>query len=166
MGRPAEARLPQVRHRHGARGGVFIAQAAHESGGFTRLEEDLNYSTKRLCEVWPKRFTPSLAAECAYKPEKIANIVYADRMGNGPPQSGDGSATAAAACFQLTGKRNYAACALALQTDLRMMPEYLATPDGAAMSRRGSSMRTGSTRWRQRRASRTRRGGSMGACSG
>jgi putative chitinase len=112
----------------------FVSQAAHESGGFTRLEENLNYSTNRLCEVWPKRFTPSLAAECAYKPEKIANIVYADRMGNGPPQSGDGSRYRGRGIFQLTGKRNYAACALALQTDLRVMPEFLLTPDGAALS--------------------------------
>lgn len=112
----------------------FIAQAAHESGGFTRIEENLNYSARRLCEVWPKRFTPALAAQCERSPEKIANLVYADRMGNGPPQSGDGSRYRGRGLFQLTGKRNYADCAFGLQMDLRDLPAYLTTVEGAAMS--------------------------------
>lgn len=112
----------------------FLSQAAHESAGFTRLSENLNYSANRLREVWPKRFTPALAAQCARNPQKIANIVYANRMGNGPPESGDGWRYRGAGLFQVTGKRNQAACAEALGIPLAALPDHLRTPDGAAMS--------------------------------
>jgi putative chitinase len=112
----------------------FIAQAAQESAGFCRLDENLNYSAERLQAVWPKRFTPTLAFACARNPERIANVVYADRMGNGPPESGDGWRYRGAGLFQLTGKNNQAACAKALGIPLDQFPDYLRTLEGAAMS--------------------------------
>jgi putative chitinase len=65
---------------------AFIAQCAHESMGFTRLEEDLDYSASRLMQVWPGRFKSiQLAVLYAHNPEALANFVYANRMGNGSP---------------------------------------------------------------------------------
>ena len=72
------------------RSAMFLAQCAHESAGFTRLEENLNYSAEGLLKTWPKRFDATMAQEYAHKPELIANRVYALRMGNGDPSSGDG----------------------------------------------------------------------------
>ena len=114
---------------------AFIAQAAHESAGFTRLEENLNYRAKRLMEVWPKRF-PTLAVANRYagKPEALANYVYANRLGNGPESSGDGWRFRGAGLFQLTGRANHARCAAALGVPLNQFPAYLRTPMGAAMS--------------------------------
>lgn len=112
----------------------FLAQGAHESGGFRLLEENLNYRAARLCQVWPKRFTPALAAQCAGRPEQIANWVYADRMGNGPPESGDGWRFRGAGVFQLTGRRNHAACAEDLGVPLAEFPAFLRTDEGAALS--------------------------------
>ena len=91
---------------------AFLAQCAHESGDFTVLEENLNYSAKGLAATWPKRF-PSEAAAAPYNrnPEAIANKVYADRMGNGPESSGDGWKHRGRGAIQLTGKSNYQAFA-------------------------------------------------------
>jgi len=112
----------------------FIGQCAHESEHFKFLEENLNYKAESLVRTWPHRFTPELAAECAHNPEKIANIAYADRMGNGPPSSGDGFAYRGRGLIQLTGKNNYTACGNALGLDLVSNPDFLATPQGAALS--------------------------------
>ena len=68
----------------------FLAQCAHESGGFVFLQENLNYRAESLSRVWPKYFPPSIAAQYAHNPEMIANRAYANRMGNGPEESGDG----------------------------------------------------------------------------
>lgn len=69
---------------------MFLAQTGHETGSLSRFEENLNYSKQGLLNTWPKRFTPELAEQCQRNPEKIACIVYADRMGNASPESGDG----------------------------------------------------------------------------
>ena len=87
---------------------MFLAQCGHESGGFTVYNENLNYSAKGLRGVFGKYFpTDALANQYARQPEKIANKVYANRMGNGPESSGDGWKYFGRGIIQLTGKSNY-----------------------------------------------------------
>jgi len=87
----------------------FLAQTAHESGGFSAFEEKLNYSAERLMAVWPNRFSSlSIAAAYAGNPERLANFVYAGRMGNGPPESGDGWRNRGGGMLQHTGADEYA----------------------------------------------------------
>ncbi|HCJ7396719.1 TPA: glycoside hydrolase family 19 protein, partial [Klebsiella pneumoniae] len=69
---------------------MFLAQVGHESQSLKRLVENLNYSAEGLLKTWPKRFTPAEAKQYAHQPERIANRVYANRMGNGLPDTGDG----------------------------------------------------------------------------
>lgn len=86
----------------------FFAQTAHETGGFRLFEESLNYSADRLLKVFPNYFrSNAMALAYARKPEKIANRVYANRMGNGDEQSGDGWKYRGRGAIQLTGKFNY-----------------------------------------------------------
>ena len=86
----------------------FLAQVAHESGGLKYSAENLNYSAQGLRSVFGKYFkTNDIAALYARKPEKIANRVYADRMGNGNEASGDGWKFRGRGLIQLTGKDNY-----------------------------------------------------------
>jgi putative chitinase len=88
----------------------FFAQTAHESGGFKAFSENLNYSAKGLRGVFRKYFpTDALANAYARQPMKIANRVYANRMGNGPEGSGDGWKYRGRGFLQLTGKNNYRA---------------------------------------------------------
>ena len=91
---------------------AFLAQCGHESGGWTVFEENLNYSAKGLMGIFKKYF-PDEATATAYQrqPEKIANKVYANRMGNGPESSGDGWKYRGRGPIQLTGKDNYRAFA-------------------------------------------------------
>ncbi|GAA0417113.1 glycoside hydrolase family 19 protein [Pseudomonas veronii subsp. inensis] len=111
---------------------AFIAQVGHESGQLTRLVENLNYSADGLMKTWPSRFDLVRATACARKPEQIANVVYADRMGNAGP--GDGWKYRGRGLIQVTGKTNYAACGEALGLDLINQPELLERPQYAAMS--------------------------------
>lgn len=114
---------------------AFVAQCAHESGGFKFLRENLNYRAASLRKVFPKYFpTDDLAAQYEKKPEKIANRVYASRMGNGPEESGDGWRYCGRGLIQLTGKDNYFWFAESIQTPLEEIPEYLATFEGAVQS--------------------------------
>jgi len=85
----------------------FFAQCAHESANFSRFEENLNYSADGLRSVFRKYFTPEQAAQYARQPERIANRVYANRMGNGPEISGDGWKFKGRGALQLTGRNNY-----------------------------------------------------------
>jgi putative chitinase len=85
----------------------FLAQCAHESGNFTVSVENLFYSAESLVKVFPKYFTAQTAPAYAKQPQKIANRVYANRMGNGPEQSGDGYRYCGRGYIQLTGKSNY-----------------------------------------------------------
>jgi putative chitinase len=90
----------------------FLAQCGHESGGWTVFEENLNYSAKGLVGIFKKYFpNEEVAAPYARKPEKIANRVYANRMGNGPEESGDGWTFRGRGPIQLTGRNNYTAFA-------------------------------------------------------
>jgi putative chitinase len=87
---------------------AFLAQCGHESGGWTVFEENLNYSAKGLVGIFRKYFpNEALAAQYARQPRKIANRVYANRMGNGPEESDDGWKFRGRGPIQLTGRNNY-----------------------------------------------------------
>lgn len=110
----------------------FLAQAAHECGGFSRFVENLNYSAPALLKTWPRHFpTREIARRYERKPEAIANRAYADRMGNGPEGSGDGWRFRGRGIFQLTGRDNYTAGGEALGLDLVANPELAAVPSNA-----------------------------------
>jgi putative chitinase len=114
---------------------AFLGQCAVESAGFRSLEEDLNYSVTRLCQVWPNRFPTAQAAEaCAFRPEGLANRVYANRMGNGDEASGDGWRFRGRGLIQITGRAEYQRFAWAMNLTLDQSVEHAATPDGAANS--------------------------------
>lgn len=114
---------------------AFLAQVGHESGEFRFVEENLNYSTNGLMKTWPARFpTQAIAAAYARRPEKIANKVYANRMGNGPESSGDGWRHRGAGLIQLTGKTNQGQAAQAFGIDLSEIGAWLRKPEGACRS--------------------------------
>lgn len=106
----------------------FLAQCGHESGGFKLTKENLNYSATGLKGTFSKYFKePGLAESYERKPEKIANKVYADRMGNGPESSGDGSKYCGRGYIQLTGKDNYTAFGKSINEDMTLTPEKVST---------------------------------------
>lgn len=112
----------------------FVAQTGHESGQFRLLVENLNYSAQALNSIFAKYFpTQALAAAYARKPEKIANRVYANRMGNGDESTGDGWAFRGHGLIQITGRTNTTAFAKAFNMTLADASAYLLTPEGAAM---------------------------------
>jgi putative chitinase len=114
---------------------AFIAQCSHESGGFRVLTENLNYKAAGLRRIFPKYFTTDeLAKQYEKQPSKIANRVYANRMGNGDESSGDPSRWIGRGLIQLTGKSNYQAFADSLEMKVEDVPDYLATFEGAAQS--------------------------------
>jgi putative chitinase len=143
---------PYVEHWHGAleqllpdydintpkRIAAFVAQCAHESGGFTAIKENLNYKAPTLRKLFNKYFpNDEIAALYASKPNKqeaIANRIYASRMGNGDENSGDGFRYCGRGLIQLTGKTNYQNFADSLEMRVEDVPEYLATFEGAAQS--------------------------------
>jgi putative chitinase len=114
---------------------AFLAQCGHESAGFTVLAENLNYSAEGLCKVFPKRF-PSVAASQPYhrQPEKIANKIYCDRMGNGTEASGDGYKFRGRGAIQLTGKDNYSRFSTSIGKSLDDTVKYCETLEGAICS--------------------------------
>jgi putative chitinase len=114
---------------------AFIAQCAHESGGFKFLKENLNYRAESLIKTFPKYF-PDMATAKSYEkqPEKIANRVYSNRMGNSDESSGDGFRYLGRGLIQLTGKNNYTIFAASIDTPLDQIPEYLQTFEGAVQS--------------------------------
>lgn len=107
--------VPRVAH--------FISQAAHESANFTKVEENLKYSAKRLVQVFPKYFNEETAQEYEYNPVKIASLVYANRMGNSDEDSHEGWEYRGRGYGQLTGKDNYK------QFDIEVPDNILAQPD-------------------------------------
>jgi len=114
---------------------AFIAQCAHESAGFKAIKENLNYKATSLLKVFPKYFkTAEQAERYAHNPEMIANLVYANRMGNGAEASGDGFRYCGRGLIQLTGHDNYQAFADSIDCDIDTLPEYLATFEGAVQS--------------------------------
>ena len=114
---------------------AFIGQCQHESSNFNTLEENLHYKSESLMKVWPSRFTNDLIAGAyANNPEKIANKVYAGRMGNGDEESGDGWKYHGRGLIQLTGKDNYGNCGSSLNLDLLGNPDLLLEPKYATLS--------------------------------
>jgi putative chitinase len=105
----------------------FLAQAGHESGGFKITTENLNYSAAGLQSIFKKYFTPESAKEYQRKPEKIANIVYANRMGNSTQASGEGYKFRGRGYIQLTGKDNYTAFDKTVEEDILANPDLVAT---------------------------------------
>ena len=129
----------------------FLSQCAHESGGFERLQENLNYSADGMAGIWPKRFAvlgpdkkpvkkdgknqPNKFALALHrKPEMIANVVYSGRKGNGPTESGEGWKYRGRGLKQLTGKTNHSNCSKGLGVDLVDNPDLLLEPIYAARS--------------------------------
>ena len=113
----------------------FVAQCAHESGNFVFIKENLNYKAASLMTVFKKYFpTADLAQQYEKRPERIANRVYANRMGNGDEASGDGWRFCGRGLIQLTGKDNYTFFAGSLNISVEEAAEYLATFEGAAQS--------------------------------
>ena len=129
-----EQLLPDYEINTPQRIAAFIAQCSHESGSFTTLKENLNYRAATLCKVFPKYFTETSAQSFAGKQEAIANRVYANRMGNGPEESGDGYRYCGRGLIQLTGKDNYQNFADSLEINIEELPEYLGTFEGAVQS--------------------------------
>jgi putative chitinase len=105
----------------------FLAQCGHESGGFRLTKENLNYSAKGLMGIFKKYFpTEAKAKEYERKPEKIANLVYGGRMGNGPEPTGDGAKYCGRGFIQLTGKDNYTAFGKSINEDIASNPQIVA----------------------------------------
>jgi len=127
--------LPEYEINTPQRVAAFLAQCAHESGGFIFLKENLNYKAASLRKVFPKYFPDdNIAAQYANKPQMIANRVYANRMGNGDEDSGDGYRYCGRGLIQLTGKDNYTFFAASLDIPIEEASEYLETFEGAVQS--------------------------------
>jgi putative chitinase len=119
----------------------FLAQIGHESGGGATMEENLNYSAARMAQVWPGRFAVNskakplvpnaLAKSLDRNPQGLANNVYANRMGNGPPASGDGFRFRGRGLIQLTGRDGYDNVGKAAGIDLIAAPERASAPADA-----------------------------------
>jgi len=106
----------------------FLAQTGHESGGFKATTENLNYGAKGLLTIFKKYFpTEAKAKEYERKPEKIANLVYGSRMGNGPEASGEGFKFRGRGYIQLTGKDNYKAFDAVVADDILANPDLVST---------------------------------------
>jgi putative chitinase len=127
--------LPDYEINTASRVAAFMAQTAHESGGYKALKENLNYRAETLMKVFPRYFpTAEIANQYAHNQEAIANRAYANRMGNGPEESGDGFRYCGRGLIQLTGKQNYQKFAESIETPVEELPEFLATFEGAIQS--------------------------------
>ena len=115
--------------------GAFLGQCGHECGNFKTLTENLNYRAETLCKLWPKRFpTLEFAKQYEKNPQKIANSVYANRMGNRDEASGDGFRFRGRGAIQLTGHSSYFHAGQACGIDFVMNPDLVATPKYAAIT--------------------------------
>ena len=112
----------------------FLSQVAHESALLTQLAENLNYSADALLHIFPRHFDQAAAHAYQRNPQRIANRVYAGRMGNGDEASGDGYRFRGRGLIQITGRDNYRSCGAALNEPLLETPELLSTPADAALS--------------------------------
>ena len=133
-----EQLLPDYEINTPRRMAAFIAQCAHESGGFTTLKENLNYKPMSLRKLFPKYFdTDELAQQYCSKPNKqaaIANRIYANRMGNGDEASGDGYRFSGRGLIQLTGRATWQEFADSIETSLTDLDEYMQSFEGACQS--------------------------------
>src|ERR1017187_563352 len=113
---------------------AFLAQVGHESGRLARTSENLNYSAEGLLATFPSHFVADEATAYAHQPERIADHIYANRMGNGDEASGEGWKHRGYGLIQITGKANQAECGVELGLPLESSPELLEQPDNAALS--------------------------------
>jgi putative chitinase len=116
---------------------AFLAQCAHESGGFKAIKENLNYRPPTLVTLFKKYFDlPTATQYCSLpnKQEAIANRIYANRMGNGPEESGDGYRYCGRGLIQLTGKDNYTRYAQSTDQTVEEASEHLTTFEGCVQS--------------------------------
>ena len=113
---------------------MFLAQVGHESGGLRTIKENLMYSADRLKVIFPKYFRGVDPAGYARNPQKIANRVYASRMGNGDEASGDGYRYCGRGLIQLTGKDNYTRYAQSTEQSVEEASEHLTTFEGCVQS--------------------------------
>lgn len=116
---------------------AFLAQTGVESNNYNWLTENLNYTSPQLLKVFPYYFKTQAQADAyAHQPEKIANLVYSNRLGNGPESSGDGWKYRGRGIIQITGKDNYSRASQSMFNDNRLVtnPELLINPDGAIRS--------------------------------
>jgi putative chitinase len=109
----------------------FLAAIGYESGGFSVKEEKFGFSAVRLHQIFPNRLTLDAATRIAGKPEQVANVIYANKLGNGPPQSGDGWKFRGRGPFGffITGRYNYARYGQAIGVDLVNSPDLVNDPD-------------------------------------
>jgi putative chitinase len=126
------AQIPEVAAKFGITNNLrlahFLAQCGHESGGFKAVQENLNYGAKGLRGIFGKYFpTDAKALEYERKPEKIANLVYGNRMGNGAEATGEGYKFRGRGYIQLTGKANYSNFAKFIGEDTVANPDLVAT---------------------------------------
>ena len=105
----------------------FLAQCSHESGGFKAVKENLNYSADGLKKIFPKYFPGNLSESYARNPEKIASLVYGNRMGNGNELTKEGYLFCGRGYIQLTGKDNYSKFDKTVDDDIMKNPELVAT---------------------------------------
>jgi putative chitinase len=110
----------------------FMAQTAHESGSYSALTENLNYRAETMRKVFPKYFpTAAIAESFVGHPDRLANKVYGNRMGNGDEASGDGYRFRGRGLIQLTGRENYTRFAESIEMPVNDASEYLETFEGA-----------------------------------
>jgi putative chitinase len=125
------AQIPDTSARFGITNNLrlahFLSQCGHESGGFKAVRENLNYSAKGLVGIFKKYFSPTLAVAYERQPDKIANRVYASRMGNGDENSGDGYKFRGRGYIQLTGKENYTRFDTTVPENIIADPDLVAT---------------------------------------
>ena len=116
---------------------AFLAQCAHESGGFKAIKENLNYRPATLVTLFKTYFDLPTAERYCAMPDKqaaIANKIYANRMGNGPEESGDGYRYCGRGLIQLTGKDNYTRYAQSTEQTVEDASEHLTTFEGCVQS--------------------------------
>lgn len=119
-----------------ARVAAFLAQVHHESAGFTRTEENLYYTTpERIRAMWPVRVPTLLeASKLIRNPQGLANVVYANRLGNGDASTGEGWKYRGRGLIQLTGRANYHVAGDALGADYMRSPDLVAAPLDACLT--------------------------------
>lgn len=136
MARPIGDVLAQYQITGRLRVAAFLAQTAHESARYQRLVENLHYTdAERLMKIWPSKF-PRFESGMPYlrQPERLANYVYAGRMGNGSEASGDGWAFRGRGLIQITGRELYEAFGADIGEPLAVHPDLVAQPAYAALS--------------------------------
>jgi putative chitinase len=113
---------------------AFIGQLSHECNHFKTLEENLNYRAETLQKLFGHKFKPGEVEVYAHQPQRIANRIYASRMGNRDESSGDGYRFRGRGCVQLTGHDSYWHFGQAVGQDFVANPDLVATPKWACMS--------------------------------